>query len=108
MQSPETLPYSVEAGAGLGRQSSAGYRFRRVRAETLVTLHAGERPTAGYEIEILGVTRSGGLCTVEYRVDPPGPDAIVAQVISYPALRLRIRAACSKLIVKPELPLLRD
>ena len=44
----------------------------------------GSRPTAGYSVTIVSAAEEGNVMRVRYRETPPPPDAITAQVITYP------------------------
>ncbi|MBI3047225.1 MAG: protease complex subunit PrcB family protein [Acidobacteria bacterium] len=50
----------------------------------VVAVFLGERPTAGYEVEITAVKAQGGRAVVEYVERRPAPDALVAQVLTSP------------------------
>ena len=52
--------------------------------EIVVAVFAGSRPTAGYDVEVLGVRSEGDATVVEYREHRPGRDAITAQVMTSP------------------------
>ncbi|MCL6449387.1 MAG: protease complex subunit PrcB family protein [Armatimonadetes bacterium] len=54
---------------------------------------AGEKPTAGYKIEIVNIRDDGrGKLTVHYRVTGPPPGRMAAQVITCPYVLARIPA----------------
>lgn len=52
--------------------------------EMVVAVFAGERPTAGYRVEIVRLFERSGKVVVAYRDEPPPRDAVVAQVITQP------------------------
>ena len=53
-------------------------------ADLVVAVVAGQRPTAGYEVDIVAIERGPAVTTVIYRVRRPPPDALVAQVLTSP------------------------
>ena len=50
----------------------------------LVGIFLGTRPTAGYSVDVTSVTRTATSATVEYSERQPGPDQMVAQVLTAP------------------------
>ena len=52
----------------------------------VVAIFLGSRPTAGYEMEILGTTREGETITVEWAEVRPKERLLLAQVLTSPAL----------------------
>jgi hypothetical protein len=52
--------------------------------ETVVAVFLGMRNTGGYSVQIVAVERQPGGAVVRYRERRPAPDAITAQVITYP------------------------
>ncbi len=50
----------------------------------LVALFLGERPTAGYAVEIVSVARDGDTLVIGYAERVPAPDAMVGQVMTTP------------------------
>ena len=50
----------------------------------LVALFLGERPTAGYAVEIVSVARDGETLVIGYAERVPAPDAMVGQVLTTP------------------------
>ncbi len=80
------------------------YRVAQAKGFTLVSVFAGQKPTGGYSVVVTGVERLSGTCTVRYHVEEPGPDAIVTQVLTYPAATVRISPACRNAKVDPPLP----
>ena len=53
---------------------------------------AGEKPTAGYNVGITGITGSSDKITVYYQVDGPQPGQPAAQVLTHPYILIRIPA----------------
>jgi hypothetical protein len=49
-----------------------------------LVVYAGERPTAGYSIEITRIVDQEGVTQVTVKETVPGEDEMVAQVITYP------------------------
>lgn len=82
------------------RDWSAGYleeaepqatRFDH-EGKTYILVTFGQKPTAGYSVEIAKVADNEGRLEVVARLKQPGPDEVVAQVITYPAALVRIDA----------------
>ena len=53
---------------------------------TVVAIFLGSRPTAGYDIEILGTEREGATVTVQWAEVRPKERLLLAQVLTSPAL----------------------
>jgi len=51
---------------------------------TVVGVFLGTRPSAGFAVEITGVTRDGDALLVTYHERRPGPDELAAQMITEP------------------------
>lgn len=80
------------------------YEVERQRGAVIVTVHAGQKPTGGYSVEVRRVERQGKRCVVHYAVLEPPADAMVPQVITYPAVSVRIPGSCEEVTVQPPLP----
>ena len=52
--------------------------------EMVVAIFLGTKPTPGYGVTIVSAVEEGGAVRVRYRETSPPPDAIAAQVITYP------------------------
>ncbi len=52
--------------------------------EMIVGIFMGPQPTAGFGVTIVSATETSGVLTVRYRETQPAPDAIMAQVITFP------------------------
>jgi hypothetical protein len=63
--------------------------------EIVVGIFAGGQPTAGITLAISSVTRSSDSISLVYEIRRPPPDAISAQVLTYPFQIVRIPAAPS-------------
>jgi len=62
----------------------------------LICAFQGMKPTAGYDIEITKIERSGDTVTVKLRIREPKPDEITAQVITSPVHIVKVeRSALS-------------
>ncbi len=84
--------------------AKAQYRVEHRADHTLVAIFAGQKPTGGFDITIKGVDRQADVCVVRYQVEAPPADAMVAQVLTYPAAAVRIAPACKDARVTPPLP----
>ena len=60
--------------------------------EQVVGVFAGQRPTAGYRVEIVKVERESSGLDVVYRIESPPQDAIVAQELTQPFHLVRLPA----------------
>jgi hypothetical protein len=58
--------------------------------DVVIGIFAGERRTAGYEVDILGIEREAAEVVVAYRVTEPRRGAMVAQVITSPFQLVRV------------------
>ena len=52
--------------------------------EVAVGVLAGERPSAGYEVDIVAIERHSAETTVVYRLTDPPKDALVAEMLTSP------------------------
>jgi len=102
--SMEDVPFEVLKQRPPRRFAEARFEVRRSGEAVIVTIHAGRKPTGGYSVEVRKVTREGGRCVVQYVVLAPPADAMVPQVITYPAVSVRIPASCREAAVDPPLP----
>ncbi len=100
----EEVPFEVLRERPRRQAAEAQYEAEKRAGAWIVTIHAGRRPTGGYRVEVRKVERAGAKCTVHYRVLEPPPDAMVPQVITYPAAVVRFEAACEEAGVEPPLP----
>lgn len=69
--------------------------------ESLLLLALGQQPTAGYELAITGASRLGDRLFVQGLTSRPAPDAITAQVLTYPYAAAVI-AKCDPAVIHPE------
>jgi hypothetical protein len=72
--------------------AAPGVDFRK---HTVVAVFAGEKPTAGYSVRITKVEKEGDTCVVHHVVSGPPRDAMVAQVITYPYIVVRLDEKCT-------------
>lgn len=70
--------------------------------ETVVAIFAGERPTAGYSVKVRTAETRNRNATVTYRVEKPRPDAMVAQMISYPYTVVRLKGRFNRIKFQQE------
>ena len=104
-QQPTSVKFTVEGRpAGASSVTKPEYRVTREKDATVVSLFAGQKPTGGYSITVTRVDQQDGACTVRYRIQGPPPDAIVTQMLTYPAVTIRIAAACKDVKVDPPMP----
>lgn len=101
--SMEDIPFEVVKRRPPRRSNMACYEVLREADSIVVAIHAGRRPTGGYSVEVRRVVKDGPRCVVHYAILGPPPDAMVPQVITWPAAMVRFRAACSEVTVSPPL-----
>ncbi|MGC8759415.1 MAG: protease complex subunit PrcB family protein [Bryobacteraceae bacterium] len=99
----EDVPFEVLKRRPPRRSETARYEVERTPEAVIVTIHAGRKPTGGYSVKVRRVTKDGSRCVVHYAVVGPPPDAMVPQVITYPAVMVRIPTACADVAVSPPL-----
>jgi hypothetical protein len=58
--------------------------------ETIVAVFLGQRPTAGYAVDITSVRQEGSMFVVEYLEQKPPANASTAQVLTSPFQIIRI------------------
>jgi len=58
--------------------------------DLVVGIFAGQRPTAGYQVEIMRVERGGTGIHVIYQIKSPSKDALVAQMLTQPFHLIRL------------------
>lgn len=102
--SMEDVPFEVLKRRPPRRSAEARYEASREGGAWTVTIHGGRKPTGGYSVEVRRVERQGARCVVHYAVVGPPPDALVPQVLTYPAVTVRFRAECAEVAVSPPLP----
>ena len=73
--------------------AAEGIDFRK---HTVVAVFAGEKPTAGYSVRVTKVEKNSDACVVHHTVTAPAKDAMVAQMITYPYVVVRLDAKCAK------------
>ncbi|MCS7042605.1 MAG: protease complex subunit PrcB family protein [Bryobacteraceae bacterium] len=100
----EGVPFEVVKQRPTQRSVEPCYEAVREGEAWIVTIHAGRKPTGGYSVEVRRVEKQGSRCMVHYAVIGPPPDAMVPQVITYPAVTVRFRAGCGEVAVSPPLP----
>lgn len=100
----EELPFEALRARPRRQFTAAQYEMERQGESVIVTIHAGRKPTGGYSVQVRRVVKESARCTVHYAVIEPPPDAMVPQVITYPAAMVRFRSACTEVRVEPPLP----
>jgi len=59
--------------------------------EIVIAIFMGQRTTAGYAVDVVGVREEGGATVVDYKESAPPRDAITAQVMTSPFVMVAIR-----------------
>jgi hypothetical protein len=124
----QTTPWRTYMDGALSRIVTPGFRIMRTEAEwqrywsdhrgepparaprdidwnreTLVAIHLGERPTAGFSVLVTSVDRSRpDEVVVTYQVRAPGPNDMVAQMITQPFTVIRMQRATGRIIVREQ------
>jgi hypothetical protein len=77
---------SAAEWAALGMQHAADrtHPAADFTRATLIGVFLGSRPTAGYAVEITRIEREGSGLIVTYHEQRPGPDEMVAQMLTTP------------------------
>lgn len=68
--------------------------------EMVVGVFAGQRPTAGYEVQIVRVEQTQSALIVYYRIRTPPEGALVAQVLTQPFDLVRVRRTDLRVVFK--------
>jgi hypothetical protein len=101
--SMEEVPFEVLKERPRRQSAQPMYEVEKRGGAVIVTIHAGRKPTGGYAVRVHKVERDGSRCTVHYVVTEPPPDAMVTQVITYPAVMVRLPSECEDVAVQPPL-----
>lgn len=72
--------------------------------EIVIGVFLGEKPTGGYDVEIVSVERSDGTLTVSFKEKSPQPGGITTQAFTQPFHIVRIATTGSEKIVFRRLP----
>lgn len=64
--------------------------------EMIVAVFLGNRPTADYSVTIVSAVEEGSVLRVRYRETPPAPDAMTAQILTYPYQIVAIPKSAAK------------
>ena len=65
------------------------------RKQSVGAVFAGEKPTAGYTVQVTKVDKNGAACEVHHTVTAPPRGAMVAQMITYPYTVVRLDTKCA-------------
>ena len=83
------IPFRLET---TDEHGDAALAWARREERVRITVRAGERRTAGHAISIVRIVRDGTRLTVKVALRTPPPDAMVAQVLTWPAQTVSIEA----------------
>jgi len=81
--SPEMLGSDLTVKIDQAR-AEEGYELLTSGGDNYIVVYAGERPTAGYSIEITGIAAENGKTKVTVKEKTPAEGDITAQVLTYP------------------------
>lgn len=92
---PVPVEFAVEENVRLTaltelQSKPAGAYWVAKDEKTYLVVTAGEKPTAGYVVEVKEITYDGEQLKVSAHLNEPRPGDVVAQVITYPMLVLSI------------------
>ena len=76
-----------------------GFSVNPYYSDKYVLITMGTVPTAGYEIQINRVEKKGDLWIIQSQFKRPDPDEIVAMVISYPAIIVKLPTTAEQIQV---------
>ncbi len=65
-------------------RAEEGYELLAYGNDNYIVVYAGQRPTAGYSIEITGITAGEGKAKVKVKETAPAEGDMTAQVLTYP------------------------
>ncbi|MGE0448006.1 MAG: protease complex subunit PrcB family protein [Vicinamibacterales bacterium] len=68
--------------------------------EQVAAIFLGTRMSAGYSVEIVGVSRAGDGAVLRYRERRPPPDAVAAQVLTFPYCIVAVPASAGALRIE--------
>lgn len=71
-------------------------------SEMVIALFMGQQATAGFEIEIVNITKTDSQMTVHFKENKPAIDALVAQVITSPAHLVKVKKFEGHVVFKAE------
>jgi tetratricopeptide (TPR) repeat protein len=100
----ESIPPKVKEWAAAN--SLRSFSGTKISGEwSYMFISAGEKPTAGYSVGIIGIySDNSSKLKVRYKINNPAFGEIVAQVISYPSILLRIPASAAPVEFVEESP----
>jgi hypothetical protein len=84
-----SAPPQVAQVATATKSRPGGYVVQEPDA-TYVIISAGEYPTGGYVLEVLGVRQIAGQIEIDIELQTPSPDMMVIQVLTYPQLIVKL------------------
>lgn len=87
--SEEAAPAPVVDWLNANREKGGTTTIKEGDSVYLV-IAAGEKPTGGYDVEVVSVGDSEGKVEVVYRVTSPAADAMVTQALTYPVKVLKV------------------
>lgn len=89
----EELPSALRAVVDEQRKNPTVLVVKGSGESQYVLIALGERPTAGYQVAVDAVRETSGRVQVEYREVAPAKGAMVAQVLTYPWIAIRVDSA---------------
>jgi PrcB C-terminal len=66
--------------------------------QMVIVVYGGERGTGGYSVEVKSLESKDGKLVVHWKLNAPGADDIVAQVISYPSQAILVDRTDAKVV----------
>jgi len=75
-----------------------------LKKQMIIAIYAGEKPTGGYSIELKSLEVKDKKLVVHWNLKSPGPDDIVTQAITHPALVLLVDRFDGEVVFDPAPP----
>lgn len=74
----------------LNKDKYGSYIYSEDEFEKYLLISAGERPTGGYSLSIVDVSKSDNVITFRVVLDEPSPDEMVTEALTYPNLLIEV------------------
>ncbi len=74
------------------------------KKQMVIVVYGGERPTGGFSVEVKSLEVKDGKLIIHWKLNAPGADDIVAQVITYPSQTILVDRFEGKVEFDPASP----
>lgn len=75
---------------GIVTLGNRGYKVLKHNNEFVVIILTGEKPSSGYGIEVQSIKDTGGKIEIIVNETEPKPDEMIATVLTYPGVAIKI------------------